>query len=442
MAARLASPLDKLPLFFKHIMKFTKVLAWASVLAPMAMSAQTTVEDIAAHPEIAAGIYYAYPVDNSANTPAPKGYEPFYISHYGRHGSRYMISDKDYTELPAMLHKAAEHNALSAAGLEVLAIIDSVGKEGRGRAGELTPLGNRQHHDIATRMYRAFPAVFTDGADITDVSTIVMRCAHSMFAFVEGLKEQNPALVIPRESAHKQMDYMNHHVERCGVEAGPAGEWFRTWKRMDDKAFNDQELAKRLFCDQEYVDKWVDPYKLAYYLYRYAVDMQDIETKLDLYPYFTPQELYDMWEATNFSFFARNSSYGPADGAHTDCSGTLIDNIVETADRYVASGKHGATLRFGHDGNITPLTAALKLNGCYTDATDPKEIAKVWNDYRISPMAANIQFVFFKNKKGDIITKVMLNEREIAVDGLPSDNFPFYKWDDLRAHLLNAIPNN
>lgn len=420
------------------MMKPIHLLVSLLALTPAAISAQTTVADIAAKPEISGGIYFAYPVTESANTPAPKGYEPFYISHYGRHGSRYLISDKDYTELPALLHRAAEAGALSPEGLEVLQIIDSVGKEGIGRAGELTPLGNRQHHDIATRMYKAFPGVFADDASVTAVSTVVMRCAHSMFAFVEGLKEQNPSLKVPRESSQKQMDYMNYHVPECGVEAGPRGAWFQTWKRLDNSAFNGKALASRLFNDPTYVDTWVDTYNLAYYLFRYAVDMQNIETQLDLFKYFTPEELYDMWEATNFSFFARDSSYAPAKGAHTDCSKSLVRNIVETADEYVADGRHGATLRFGHDGNITPLTAIMNLHGCHTDAVEPEEISKVWNDYKISPMAANLQIVFFKNKKDDIIAKVMLNEREIEVDGLPSDMFPFYRWSDLRDHLVRV----
>jgi len=41
-------------------------------------------------PEQTGSIYYAYPVPSSTYTPAPTGYEPFYISHYGRHGSRWM----------------------------------------------------------------------------------------------------------------------------------------------------------------------------------------------------------------------------------------------------------------------------------------------------------------------------------------------------------------
>ena len=43
------------------------------------------------------GVYYAYHAPEDAKlTPAPEGFRPFYISHYGRHGSRWLPSDSRY----------------------------------------------------------------------------------------------------------------------------------------------------------------------------------------------------------------------------------------------------------------------------------------------------------------------------------------------------------
>ena len=42
------------------------------------------------------GVYYAYPVTKTELAEAPAGYEPFYISHYGRHGSRWLPDDERY----------------------------------------------------------------------------------------------------------------------------------------------------------------------------------------------------------------------------------------------------------------------------------------------------------------------------------------------------------
>lgn len=396
--------------------------------------AQTSLDEIRATPEKAGGVYYAYPVSESLNTPAPKGYKPFYISHYGRHGSRYLISDNDYKVVLDRLHDAAAHNALTPLGLDVMARLDTVWLEARGRGGELTPLGNRQHRDIASRMYLAFPEVFAPGADLSASSTVVMRCAHSMFAFIEGLKEHDPSLVIPRESGQRNMDVLNYHSPESGPYSSHEGPWYQTWKRFRASQSHPERLVSSIFSNPEYIGTWVDPTEFMWQMYWLAVDMQNMQTPIKFTDVFTAEELYDLWKVFNFNFFACNSSYAPAGGRFTDNAKNLVRDIVAKADECIAADGHGATFRFGHDGNIIPLTALLRLDNCYTDETDPARLASVWTDFKISPMASNLQIVFFRNKSGDILAKIMLNEREIALP-VDTDTFPFYPWSALRDYL-------
>ena len=60
-----------------------------------AFGQQSKIE-IASNPLLSASNYLAYPVPVKKLTAAPEGYKPFYISHYGRHGSRYLIGRRDY----------------------------------------------------------------------------------------------------------------------------------------------------------------------------------------------------------------------------------------------------------------------------------------------------------------------------------------------------------
>lgn len=61
------------------------------------ITAQTTKEEVFETIEKTGGVYYAYPEHEiKPETPSPKGYKPFYISHFGRHGSRYLVHDRDY----------------------------------------------------------------------------------------------------------------------------------------------------------------------------------------------------------------------------------------------------------------------------------------------------------------------------------------------------------
>ena len=136
-------------------MKKLLLTAFAILLAFSFAHAQTAKEQIFEDLNKSGGVYYAYPVVESCNTPAPKGYEPFYISHYGRHGSRYLISDRDYIWVRDLLKDADENNALSEIGKSVLNRLDTLLIEVEGFGGALSPLGVRQQRGIAERMFKA-----------------------------------------------------------------------------------------------------------------------------------------------------------------------------------------------------------------------------------------------------------------------------------------------
>ena len=78
-----------------------------AVLAAGSVAAQTAPEEIAANPERSAGVYHSYEYLPSEEVPVPKGYHPFYISHYGRHGSRYHYAEELYTAPLVPLRAAA-----------------------------------------------------------------------------------------------------------------------------------------------------------------------------------------------------------------------------------------------------------------------------------------------------------------------------------------------
>ena len=63
----------------------------------------SALEQLKADPRKAYGTDYPYSYENFKLTKAPSGYTPFYISHYGRHGSRYYWNDVLYRELDSLL---------------------------------------------------------------------------------------------------------------------------------------------------------------------------------------------------------------------------------------------------------------------------------------------------------------------------------------------------
>ena len=115
-----------------------------------------------------------------------------------------------------------------------------------------------------------------------------------------------------------------------------------------------------------------------------------------------------------------------------------MKNIIESADEAIANNNIAATLRFGHDGNIIPLLAFIKLEHFDVSVSNPYEVYKVWSDFKAVPMAGNVQFVFYKNKKNDILVKVLHNEKEAHL-ALRTDVFPYYHWKDLRNYLQSLL---
>ena len=69
-------------------------------------SAQTAREEIHENILLTGSNHVAYIAPTKKLTPAPKGYEPFYMDHYGRHGSRWLIDKPDYTNPLEKMRKA------------------------------------------------------------------------------------------------------------------------------------------------------------------------------------------------------------------------------------------------------------------------------------------------------------------------------------------------
>ena len=131
------------------------------LLAIVVFAQKTPREEIHENLLLCASQYTAY-VDPTANdklTPTPKGYEPFYISHYGRHGSRWLLDTWQYNEVLDVLERAHQSQALTATGEQLYNEIKEWVPSTNKRLGELSNVGERQHHRIGKRLTERFPEI-------------------------------------------------------------------------------------------------------------------------------------------------------------------------------------------------------------------------------------------------------------------------------------------
>ena len=123
--------------------------------------AQTAREEIHENILRTASNHMAYLVPTEKLTPAPKGYVPFYMDHYGRHGSRWLINESEYRDPLNTLRRAKEEGVLTTLGQEVLEKLERFYPSTRDRLGDMSDIGEIQHHGIGKRMTQNFPEIFS-----------------------------------------------------------------------------------------------------------------------------------------------------------------------------------------------------------------------------------------------------------------------------------------
>ncbi len=382
------------------------------------------------------GIYTSYPDTVHTLTAAPKGYKPFYISHLGRHGSRFHSSASFYERGLTWLEQGLDSGKLTETGKEVYGKMKIIADDAKDQYGTLTPRGAREHRHIAERMYRNFPEIFSGKGNEIDVySSTVGRCIISMTNSIERLKELNPSLKVTRTCSDRLMKYL-FHIDECR-------KLYAERKEARNEAYESQSSPERLlnllFTDYSFIPedkRW----EILYTHYILAAICSDVDyLGIDLYDYLTVEECYPLWQVRN-NYMYMESGPSKANGTKSlSDADDLLRHFIAGADEAVAGGKYSATLRYAHDQNVVPLAGLMGIEGCSTPVEESNSIHDVWCDYVVTPMAANIQMVFYRKKGSeDILVKILMNEKESLVQ-LGTDCAPYYHWSDLREYFMQRI---
>lgn len=420
-------------------LKRTKLITMGLLLCTGSLFAQTTKEFMMDHIEYTAGNYTSYPTTFPKQTAAPKGYEPFYISHYGRHGSRYHHTAADYRNLYEMFAKADSANALTAKGKSVKARFETMYQRYYDRAGDLTTKGVAQHQGIADRMFHSFPQVFKKNSVIEVKVSTSVRCVMSMSAFCQELKALQPSLDIRAESSKRLMYYISNDPMEDKNRRLADTAWSKPFGDLHYRLIHPSRMVNQLFKDMDYVAKNIDTIAFMRKFYEVKNSLVCDDSDINFDDVWTKEEMYNNWVVQNAWWYG---AYGPCPLTQNKSrffAKDLLNIMVDEADIAIQSGAVQANLRFGHDIAILPLTALMELQGCRDQVTNVDSIMNYWTEFRIIPMAANVQMIFYRSKKSpDVLVKIMLNEREVDLP-LKSDVAPYYKWDEVRNYYKNLL---
>lgn len=411
-----------------------------AVLAAASISAQKTAyEEITKNRFLCASNYLDY--DNypatEKLTKTPKGYEMYYLSHYGRHGSRWLLNENDYLNVIKPLRKAKEQGKITPIGEEVLNKLEAFYPCTINRLGDLTQVGERQHHGIGRRMTEHFPDLFSTKNLLIDArSTVVIRCILSMTAECEELTSFNPTARIHNDVSQAFQYYLNAPTPSRLRRNSREG-----WRVIDsyrDKLTDSDRLMGLLFSDQTWAADSVKGKSFVRGLFEVATNMQSHDQYEELLDLFTDEECYHQWQIRNIDWYLRHGAAPQTGGLMQFSQADLLKNIIATADTV---RQKQATLRFGHEVCVMPLACLLELGSCGAQVENLDTLDHVWRNYNIYPMACNIQLAFYRPKKGksgDILVKALLNEREVSLP-IPTDRYPYYKWAELRNYYKEKI---
>ncbi len=384
-------------------------------------------------------LYRPYPAENRdiKYTPAPKGYKPFYLSHLSRHGSRWHSSHSAYTYPLSVLEKAEKNGELTEVGKRYLADARTITADAENRAGELSPKGFEQHRTIAERMVENYPEIFHKGCYIDCRSTTVPRCILSMASAVRQITKMVPTSNIRMESSNDNT-YLKAYAGLNEVKQDAKG--------LSDSLLNAYMPNYEPFLNRLFTKPQAKLNKTRFLYYSFLLGAilgsTNVEGVDNLDYILTEEERAAVWRASNIRRYALTGPSKPFGKVIVSGIYPFVENVISTAERAIAEGNEQATLRFAHDVTVIPFAAILGIQCANTVTDDWDNVSYKWRINEVTPMGANIQLVFYRNKKGgDILVKVLHNEREQILDPVvatPVESV-YYRWDDIKKHLIREI---
>ena len=416
------------------------ILCSLFTLSAMAQGVRDLIQQ---HPSYASCNYHIYPDTITAVlTPAPAGKKPFYISHYGRHGSRYINSRSGYDIPYRMMEQADSLDELTPAGQQVFDFMDNIMRDTEGRWGELTGYGKQQLQNIGRRMVQNFPEVLCPGARVTAVSTIVPRCIESMGSFTMEMLQVCPQLQITMEASKRNQWYLNYQDRKLRKNY-MTPEAQKAYDAYTASRLGNTRLMEVIFKNPDIVKEIVDEEYFNYYLMKMGLFQlnTNYNRETHIMNLFNIDDLYRMWQIDNALWYIQHGACKLNGSRQPYSQRYLLKKLIADADSCIQLEKPGAQLRFGHETVLFPLVCLMGINGFDLETDNLEELEeKGWWCSNVFPMGSNLQAIFYRTDKNDpdVLVKFLLNEEEATLP-VETDCAPYYHWKDVRQYCLDKL---
>lgn len=174
-------------------------------------------------------------------------------------------------------------------------------------------------------------------------------------------------------------------------------------------------------------------------LFSIAAILPDTGLLTNLDDLFTMEEWRSYWQTQNLRQYMSKSSAPVGRMLPVAISWPLLSDFIYTADE-VIKGKsdNAANFRFAHAETVIPFVALMGIENTDVQISNPDSVSRYWKDYEISPMAANVQWIFYHDKARGVWVKILLNEKEAKLP-IATSRFPYYPWKTVCAYFKERI---
>ncbi len=373
------------------------------------------------------GTMMPYPEVNQSLSAYPDSLTPVFINHLGRHGARFLSSEKKVVTLEKSLHKAETIGSLTEYGRKMLQLIAEIRNYTAGRWGALDSLGIAEQNGIGRRLGENYPPLL-DGFS-SAIATYVPRAAMSMYSFLHPLTDLNTDFqseagegkrynsllrfftTNPAYIAYLQSEEVNQSISDFEMKTVPVAPAVR----LLGKSFpaSDAELKK-----------------MTMEAYAIVSSLPAAARKSCASEYFTEDEMILCWKTENYSHYLKRTSADSLSPVSKSAI-PLLEQMIEEADSALSGrSTNKMSLRFAHAETIMPLLSLLEIDGCNAPGIKASKVAEKWYDWYASPLASNLQIVYFISPSGKIWVRGALNEVPISLTG--SHGSLFASWDDVK----------
>lgn len=360
-----------------------------------------------------------YPVPDSS-VRIPDSLRVVMINHVGRHGARYPASSSHVDRLIDFLSDAQSRNALTPTGWELLDLAYKVKEASDDHWGRLDSIGAAEQEGIARRMFEAYSNLFFS-SPVAAESSPVPRCVMSMYEFLHELSVLAPTVeltAVSGPSVSPLLRFFDGNLLYSEFAKSPA------LKDSIDNFYR-QNLSLdplRRLVNGRLGKAKDDHYKTLMAMYSTLAGLAAMGLDCDVNRFLTPEEYNSLWQAFNLGQYLRHTASSLSD-VPAEIARPLLQELIQSTDDFIAGNTHTAILlRFAHAETLMPLLSLMRLPGCYY-VGNLDQVATQWQDFRVVPMAANLQLLLLQSPTNRYYILPLLNERPLT----PIQPYPAFR---------------